>query len=257
METGVVVLHLVVVPRHDPRRGRVRGLELRVCMGRGVMTAEVVERHGRRQAVLAHAAGGQLVDVVAEKCDEPEIVPAHLLVRGVVAGLVRLAARDPERESVQPAARVGSSAGPPGRAHVIADAEPIEVVVPGVQAAHVGVHRVAEVRTGRPPARADHLGEPLVGGDLPSDGHLHRGHRLRRRRVHRQARPQHDRVGQRVTRCHAELKGIGGQRRCPAPATTEPAEQTPAAADRNTHPRQPTQEGAAADLPAHNVFPRA
>ena len=31
----------------------------------------------------------------------------------------------------------------------------------------------------------------------------------------------------------------------------------PTAADRNTHARQPTQEGAAVDLPAHDVFPRA
>jgi len=114
---------------------------------------------------------------------------------------------------------------------------------------------VPDIRTGRAPPGAHHLVEPLVGGDLPPHGHLHRRHRLERHRVRRQARPQHDRVGQRVARRHAELERIGGQRRRPANATTARAQDPAAGADRDAHPCEGAQEGAAVDLPAQPCSP--
>jgi hypothetical protein len=59
-----------------------------------------------------------------------------------------------------------------------------------------------------------------------------------------------------IARRHTELERIGGQRRRRANPTTARAQESAAGADRDAHARQPTQEGAAVDLPAHNVFPR-
>src|SRR3546814_8982912 len=53
---GVVVVHLVIVPRHDPRAACVRILEQRIRLVQRITPAVVVERPDLEPHVLAHAA---------------------------------------------------------------------------------------------------------------------------------------------------------------------------------------------------------
>ena len=71
---GVVVLELVVVPRHEPRVCGVRGLEVLVGLVLAVADAVLVERADLdRRAVGPHVPHPALVDVVAEVDDGVDV----------------------------------------------------------------------------------------------------------------------------------------------------------------------------------------
>ena len=95
---GVVVLDLVVVPDHEPRRRRVRGLQVGVAAVERVPVA-VAGQLGRLGAVvaaddgalaLADGSGRSFVDVVAQPDEGVELGCCDVPVRGVEAGLVVL-----------------------------------------------------------------------------------------------------------------------------------------------------------------------
>ena len=68
------------------------GLERRIGFVEGVTRAVIVEREYRRRAMAPHgpAVVTSFVDVIAEMDHEIQIVPRHVLVRGVVADFVLL-----------------------------------------------------------------------------------------------------------------------------------------------------------------------
>ena len=85
---GVVVLHLVVVRDHQPRRDRVRGLQVRVGLVLRVPAAVVGQRDdlgAQRAGAPTPAVGAVLVDVVAQVQDQVRAVLGHPAVGGVVA----------------------------------------------------------------------------------------------------------------------------------------------------------------------------
>ncbi len=160
---GVVVVDLVVVPRHDEREAGVRPLQVAVGLVERVAQPELVERDGlvgvlRGQLDAADAAGRRvdavLVRVVAEEDDEVEVLLRHVGV-GVVEALLPLLARGVgEGHPVEAPVGCGRGARPGGRRGPVAGGEPVPVLAAGLEAAHVDVHRVRQIsRRDRAPRR--------------------------------------------------------------------------------------------------------
>ena len=198
---GVVVLDLVVVPRDDPGERRVRRLQVLVHLVRRVAVAVVGEREGPPSARVvadAVAAGVALVDIVPEEDDGVQILFRERGVRRVVALGVVLARREREAERRGRRGGRGRGAGTADRALGPAGAEPVPVHPIRFEAGRVHVDRVREIGYRRDGAAADDVLERLVAGDAPLDVDRRGAHAATLERIHRQARPQDDGVGQRI-----------------------------------------------------------
>jgi hypothetical protein len=99
---GVVVGHLMVVPRNDPGGHGVGGLEGGVGAVERVAGAVIVEGENLAAVVAAHlaVARGAFVDVVAKVDDEIEVFAGDMFEGGEETGLVVLAGDEGEAEAV-------------------------------------------------------------------------------------------------------------------------------------------------------------
>ena len=193
-------------------------------------------------------AGGSdpvLVDVVAEVHDDVEVLLGEPAIGGVVAGLPVLARGEGERERTQRCARCRCRLGSTDGAHVVAGAEPIEVLAPRLESVHLDVHGMSELpwRDGGP-GRHD-ARHRLVRGDLPVDLHGAGPHpAVELQRARREPGPEHDAIRARVARGDAERERVGARRsRCPR----DPGRQLRQAERRGRAGRE-LQESAAVDL---------
>ena len=148
---------------------------------------------GRPAAFVGVSATRVLVDVVAEEHEGVD-VPFfdQVAVGGVPALLPVLARREGEPETIGQCPRCGEGVRPSGWSRVLAESEAVVVLLVGVEAGGIHVHRVSEGCDRGRGAVDDDLGEVLVAGDLPC--HLDVGVGQRFRRL--QTRPEDHRVGQ-------------------------------------------------------------
>ena len=79
----MVVVHVVIVPHHDPRPRRMRRLQIRIAIVLGITSAIVVERANFEPVVPLHSSGvsSVLVEVIAKECDEVRILLGHVAER--------------------------------------------------------------------------------------------------------------------------------------------------------------------------------
>src|SRR5687767_12001472 len=91
----VIILHLVIVRRDNPRRAGVGGLQRFVGFIERVTISIIVERKNLFAVVFARAVafGGDaaFVNVIAKMNDEIQVFADHVLVRGVKTRFVMLA----------------------------------------------------------------------------------------------------------------------------------------------------------------------
>ncbi len=195
----VVVLHLMVVRYDDPRRGGVRGLEIRVGLVLRVATTVVRERHDLVAQVQPRSPcrGAVLVDVVAQVQDDARVVLGHPAVDGEVALLVVRAGGEGHHQVTAGCADRGRGAGAADRREVALGAEAVEVVGVRVETTRDDVHRVGGGVLRRDRTRRDEGAEGVGGRHLPVDGDVGVRHPaltvgVQRRRC--QPGPEHDAV---------------------------------------------------------------
>src|SRR5262249_39528431 len=140
---GVVILHLVIVPRDDPWEGGVGALQVRIALVKGIAIAVLIDCARLLGAVLAYvmAAPRGLVDVVSQVSHQIQVLLGNVAVGGVVALLVLLTGRIGEAQLPRrPRRRRGPS--PAGGAHRAARVEAIEITVRGLKARDLRMHRM-------------------------------------------------------------------------------------------------------------------
>ncbi len=182
-----VVVGLVVVPDHEPRRGGVGGLQIGVHLVLGVAAAVVVEAVDLAAEVLAdvltravgavrHPVAAPLVDVVAVVEHEVRRLLGHLAIGRVVAALVVLAADDGEAGAVQGGGGGEGRAGPARQAALLAGREAVPVVAAGLEARDLDVDAVAQFGRRHGGPLGDHGLEAAIGGHFPVHRDRGRGH---------------------------------------------------------------------------------
>jgi hypothetical protein len=247
---GVVVGDLVVVPGHEPGKGGVRGLQMRIGLVQRIAVAERRQLRRNAAAVVPHVARapGAFVDVVAEVHDEVQRLRRHVAVGREVALLVLLARREGEAQRRRgPVAFRRRGARAPGRAACAVRCEAIPIDAARPQSLHLDVHRVRQLRACRGRTLRDNAPEGLVVRDLPA--HLDRrvAHAATLQRLGREPRPEHHAVGPRRARGHAERERLARcllrmqpQERMAQRRRSQPAAQQAAARDGRrcaAHPR--------------------
>jgi hypothetical protein len=249
MQVGVIVLELVVVPRHQPRERGVGRLQVGIRSVLRVPGPVVVQREQLPLGdVLAHVldpvGASSLVDVVAEVHDQLDVVLKRQVGVGrVIAVRVVLTRDEREAERGRTRAHERRRPGPPDRADLRAPLKAVPVLRARLQPRDLRVHRV-DLRGQRLHRIAAHdLAELRVRRELiahPVCLVLEVAVLLQRRG--RQARPQHDPVRRRVTRRNAQTERVAreGRRR---PCRDRPAEQDEPRRRRAAGPQQ----GAPAD----------
>lgn len=234
---GPVVVDLVVVEGGDPRRGRMRRLQVAVDLVLGVAVAVVDQRvdlvapvQPRPRDVRAGLAA--FVDVVAIVEDEVEPLGRKMAKGGKQPLLVVLAAGDREAEPLDRRARRRRGAGAAGRTPFLADLEAIPIVTAGLEPVDLDMDRVGELRPRRLGSFPHHSAEAIVGCQFPGDlDRLHR-HAAAFERFRRDPRPQHHAVRPRIAGGDAEAEGVApedrvgqGRQGCEADAGSHGAEQ--------------------------------
>src|SRR5215207_10629229 len=207
---GVIVLDLVVVPGHDPGKGRVRRPQVTGTAIEGVPVAVLRERVDFRTVVPTHVAArgnvlvyAVLVDVVAEVHDEVQVLLADVAVGGVVAVLVHLAGGEGEAHLRNGGPTGGRRLGPSYRAHLGARLEAVEVLSRRLEPFNSHVHRVRQLGRCKRRTPAHDLAKVFVGGYLPLHAnvlHWHPAVSVLRKRFGGEPRPQHHPIGQRIAR---------------------------------------------------------
>ncbi len=207
-QVRVVVGDLVVVPREDPRRIRVRRLQIRIRAVLRVAVAIVLQRLqlGREMQSRPVFHGRVLVEVVAEKEHQVEIFFRHLAVRVEIAHFVVCARRKCEPEFARRGTRFGKRARAADRAEMIAGPELIPIPTLGLEAVHFDMHRVRPVGGRRDDAFLHDARHLVVERELPRDVNRRGRHAAAVRRIEREPRPEHDAVGPRIARRDAERK---------------------------------------------------
>jgi hypothetical protein len=148
---GVIVVDLVIVPRHDKGGRRVRGNQVAIRLVQRVSVPVIDDREDFLAVVLpnergvAPAVGTILVDVVAGVEDEIETLVGDSAKGGEVSGLVVIAAANSETKAVDGGIRRWCGFGPANLTDFAAGAEAIPVFASWLQAAHFDVHGVTEL----------------------------------------------------------------------------------------------------------------
>ena len=209
---GVVVRHLVIVPRDDPGMPGMGCLQVAIRLIERIAVAIFLERSRATALVTTHqiASPAALVDIVAEEQHRVQFLVGHVALRGIETLLVLLARREGEAQRRHVLGPVGRGARAADRTGLALHGEAIPVEAVGPQPLDIDMHRVAPLRLGGRPARVHDLLHPLVLGDRPADGD---------RAVEpfgwigrHQAGPQHDRCRLGPPRGDAEAERIRRQR---------------------------------------------
>ena len=146
------------------------------------------------------------VDVVAEKDHQVGRLGRHVAPGGIKTVLPALAGREHKPQSVGQCVGSRSRAGSAGFTDGTAQQKPIEVPAPRLQALHLHMHRVAQLRQCAGATRGHDAPETLVVGDLPAQ--LHAGQR-RRQGGRCDAAPQHHSVFRRCAAGDAQRERVG------------------------------------------------
>ena len=149
--TGIVVLHLMVVPGHPPRAGGMHGLQVRVTFVEGIASAVVVQRQHPAAAGHAHpaAAARVLVDVVAQKYHAVGMLGTQMAPGTKKAILPLLAGGVGQPQALHLVLRARQRQGAPDRADMVAHHEAVKVPTLGRQAGHLEVHRMGQLGWGQ------------------------------------------------------------------------------------------------------------
>ncbi len=164
--------------------------------------------------VLAGAAGGGdgvFVEVVAEVEDHVDVLVREVPVGGEVAVVVRLAGDGGQGQRAVAGSAAGCGAGAAGGAGPAAGAEAVVEAPVGVEAVHVHMDAVPELRVGGGGPAPDDPAEAFVAGDLPADLDTPGGQSaVRLVGAGRESRPQQHGVRQRVSGRHPQGEGVLG-----------------------------------------------
>ena len=168
---------------------------------KGIELVAVVRAHAPVDAPAVRAA---LVDVVAAVKDEIELLFRDAAERGEVAVFVVIAAAHCEPQSIDQGADGRRGSRPPDLADLVAGAEAVPVVMRRIEAGHLGVHAVTELRSRERRAASHDRREPGVACHLPVDFDIDHRHAAALERPGRQPRPQDDAVWARIAGRDAE-----------------------------------------------------
>jgi hypothetical protein len=138
MITGVIVVHLVIIPRHHPRGGCVGRLQIRVTLVQRIAVPVVLERGDLGAVVLARLLGpdAPFVDVVAEVHDQIHRFLRQMPMRRVVAGLIVLTGGKRERHIRRDATTLRRRTGPADGTRLATGDDAIPVVARRLEAIH-------------------------------------------------------------------------------------------------------------------------
>ncbi|MEN9507681.1 MAG: hypothetical protein RLZZ621_244, partial [Gemmatimonadota bacterium] len=214
VSAGVVVVDLVIIPRHEPGAARVGRLQQRVALVLGVATAIVIERPDLEAVVLAECGRWTraFVDVIAEVDGEVEaFFLREMIVRGEEPLIPPLAGHEREMQCVEAAVR-WRGAETANRARGPSTHEAIEIPPIRLESGDIDVDAEGELGGSEGASLLHDLREPLIVRHFP---------------VHRRAEPFHAAVGlerawaepgpehatrrRRVPGGHAELKRVVGE----------------------------------------------
>lgn len=188
---GVIVVHFMVVPGHEPGECGVAALQVGIGLVAGIAVAVLRQRVGFRPFVLAHvaAAPGRFIDVIAEEDHQVEFLLRQVAVRGIEALLVLLAGGEGETQAADRGAGGGRRARSANGAHGIAGHEAVPVPARRFQASHLDMHAVRMLRFGHRPSGADDGAKPLIPRDFPAHFDRRRGQAAAIHGIGRQPRP--------------------------------------------------------------------
>ena len=176
------------------------------------MLARVFHRAARTGVGAVATA---LIDVVAVAVDEVEVLLRRLAVGGVKALLIGLAAQHAEARLCGRGTGGRRGLGPPAGGPFAAGTEAVEILAGGLQPLDLDMDRMGQFGAGHGLAGANHgFAETARGRDLPFHRHRGRGHAVTDlHRARREAGPDDEAVGGRVTGRDPELEGIFGEHR--------------------------------------------
>ena len=216
-----VVVHLVVIPDHQPRCDRVRGLQVGVGLVLRVPLPVAGQAGGLGALVVARVAAADhvaallvLVHVVAQVQHQVRVVLGQPRVGGEVAVLVLRAAGERHGQRRRRLVRRRAGEGAAHRADVPAGAEPVEVLAPRPQALEFHVDRVRGFDPGGFDAAGYYRAHAGVLGHFPGDRDVAGGHAAQAvlgDRVQRQPRPDHEAVRPRLAGGDAQQERIGAE----------------------------------------------
>ena len=207
---GVIIDHLVIVPRHDPRVRCMAGAQVGIGLVLGMARAVFVQLHRHPALVRTHdeTRVGAFINVVTHKQHQVQIAFGHLAVHGKVALLVMLARRQRQPQALHRLVQCRAGAGAAHRAAGAAAHKAVPIMPPRLQTTGNHMHAVGPAGIGLYTPLAHRLAQGLIGKHLAQHGQTLCLERL----VgigHTQARPQHHAVGLGLATGHAQRKGIG------------------------------------------------
>ena len=175
LSTGIVVLHLMVVPGHPPRAGGMHGLQVRVTFVEGITAAVVIQRQHPAAGGHTHptAASRVLVDVVTQKHHAVGLLGAQVTPGAEETVLPLLAGRIGQPQALHLSLWARQRQGTPDRADMVARHEAVKVPALGGQAGHLQVHRMGQLGWGQRLASLHNAPEARVISQFPA--HRDRG----------------------------------------------------------------------------------
>ena len=193
-----------------------RGTQVRILLILRIAAPIIIQRNGfiagvDAQRVLRPAA--KFIDIVAIMKDRVE----HRFARqmgegGEEAAFIIMAADAGDVQLVQCRARCGQGAGAPCLADRSARMESIPIGALRGEAGHFDMKAMRRLGQRQPLAGLDDVAKAGVGRDLPCHRHRPRRHAAsRRQRVGSKPGPDHEAVGRRIARGHAQSEGIAAQ----------------------------------------------
>ena len=213
LPAGIVVVDLVVIPRHQPRHRGVQALQVGVGLVLRVPVAVLRQRRHLVPDVLPDTIGPSpaLVEVVAQEQHEVDVLGQRVPVRPEIADLEVLARR--ERVAQLPRIRCGGRSGarPACRALPVPGPETVEVPPSWLQPADVDVRAVRSLRHRiHAPPPCDPA-KPLIGRDLPVDRHHAVADTAAVQRSRSEPRPDDHGGRKRRSRCDPERERVPGE----------------------------------------------
>jgi hypothetical protein len=196
---AVIVGYFVIVPRDDPRRGQVRGLQMRVGFVLRIARTIDGQRHAfitlwTRRRRMREIVGAPFVDVVAEEGDQIGRCLGNMPMRRIVAEFPVLAGCVCKAQQGGHRIRRRCGACASGRADRAAQHEAIPVPAIGLQSDGVDMHAVREFGQRRHASLCNDFPERVVFRDFPLNEHRQRRKRIRIQWIRQDARPQHDAI---------------------------------------------------------------
>jgi len=215
-----IVVNLMIIPGHEPRRRGVRCLQIDIHLVLSVAASIILERvdflsemrpydFNRSAPGIAEAVAAILVDVITIAIDEVWLLGSEMTVCRVVALLVILASSDSKTDIVDRLTDCGGCAASSDRAALTTGNKSIPVRSVRLQAHDFNMNRMAELWTRDGCSACNDITEPGITRHFPL--HLHRrgGHAIPNLKwIRGQASPNHEPIRCRLSRGDAQLKRV-------------------------------------------------